>query len=163
MNAKQNGLVLAVAIATLPGAALAGPAQQLQIGANVAKSCDFKPIPPAALGSYNWHVGIDTTVAGGLSVQCNAGVVYWFTSDRGVNSVGSQNFLASGDWKLAYSLLVQDGGARPFDPAGNGGAAPVTEIATGNVDRYALVLSVPASQMVPAGAYVDTVSFSLNY
>jgi spore coat protein U-like protein len=31
------------------------------------------------------------------------------------------------------------------------------------MDQYALVLNVPAAQMVPAGAYSDTVNFNLNY
>lgn len=58
---------------------------------------------------------------------------------------------------------MKDAGAAPFDPAANDGASAETEIATGNVDPYALVLNVPAAQMVPAGTYTDTVTFSLNY
>jgi spore coat protein U-like protein len=127
------------------------------------KSCDFNPIPAASLGTYNWHAGLDTTVEGGLSVECNAGVVYSFSSDHGINADGTQNYLASGAYKLGYSLLVDDGNGHPYDPATNVGPGAIDEVASGRVDRYALVLDVPTSQMVPAGAYADTVSFSLNY
>ena len=163
MNIKHLGFALAAVVAVLPMAASAAPTQQLQISATVVKSCDFAPIPAIALGTYDWHAGISTTVGGELSVECNSGVVYSFTSDRGANAVGAQNFLSSGTSTLAYSLLVKDGGTSPFDPAANGQSNPSTEIATGHMDQYALVLNVPAAQMVPAGAYSDTVNFSLNY
>jgi spore coat protein U-like protein len=88
--------------------------------------------------------------------------VYSFSSDRGLNNVASQNFLSSGTATLAYSLMVNDGRS-PFDPATNGQANAQTEIATGRTDSYALAINVPASQMVPAGAYSDTVTFNLNY
>jgi spore coat protein U-like protein len=165
MNIKSLGLTLAAAVvAVLPVAAsAAAPTQQLQVSANVIKSCDFNPIPAIALGSYDWHTGISTTVGGELSVTCNAGVVYSFTSDRGLNAVGSQNNLSSGTATLAYSLLVKDSSASPFDPAANTGSSAETEIASGKNDQYSLVLNVPSAQMVPAGAYTDTVTFSLNY
>ncbi len=136
---------------------------QTEVSSDDAKTCSFAPISAIALGPYDWQKGISTTVGAELSVQCNLGVVYSFASDRGLNSVAAQNFLASGSSRLAYTLLVKDAGAAPFDPAANDGASAETEIATGNVDPYALVLNVPAAQMVPAGTYTDTVTFSLNY
>ncbi len=164
MNVKQIGLTLAAAtMAVLPVAASAAPTQQLQINATVLKSCDFNPIPAIALGSYDWHTGISTTVSNELSVICNQGVVYSFSSDRGLNASGSQNNLAGPSAMLAYSLLVKDGGANPFDPATNTGSAVASETASGQTDSYALVLAVPSGQMVPAGAYSDTVNFTLTY
>jgi spore coat protein U-like protein len=160
---KHLGLAIAALVAVLPVAASAAPTQQLQISANVIKSCDFNPIPAIALGTYDWHKGINTTVGGELNVTCNQGVVYSFSSDRGLNAVGSQNNLSSGTASLAYSLLVNDGSANPFDPAANSGATAQTETASGKADSFALAINVPASQMVPAGAYSDTVTFSLNY
>jgi spore coat protein U-like protein len=163
VNVKHLGIALAASILVLPAAASAAPTQQLQINATVVKSCDFNPIPAIALGSYDWHTGISTTVSNELSVECNSGVVYSFSADRGVNSVGTQNNLANGSTMLAYSLLVNDGTASPFDPATNTGSGVTAETATGHIDQYALVLNVPAAQMVPAGAYSDTVTFSLAY
>ena len=154
---------LAAALAALPARAAAAPGQQLQLGATVVKSCDFNPIAAASLGTYNWHAGIDTTVTGGLTVRCNAGVIYSISSNRGLNGDGSQNFLAYGSSLLGYSLLIQDGNGNRYDPATNVGPGAVGEVASGSTDSYGLVLSVPTAQMVPAGAYVDTVSFSLNY
>lgn len=163
MNVKHLGIALAASLLAAPAAASAAPTQQLQISATVVKSCDFNPIPSIALGSYDWHSGISTTVSSELSVECNAGVVYSFSADRGLNAVGTQNNLSNGTTDLAYTLLVNDGTASPFDPATNTGSSPTSETATGTTDHYALVLSVPAAQMVPAGAYTDTVTFSLAY
>jgi len=154
---------IVAALAALPAGAAAAPAQQLHVAATVVKSCDFDPIPAASLGTYNWHAGIDTTVTGGLTVRCNAGVLYSISSNRGLNGDGSQNFLASGSSLLGYTLLIQDGNGNRYDPATNVGSGAVNEVASGSTDSYGLVLSVPTAQMVPAGAYADTVSFSLNY
>jgi spore coat protein U-like protein len=95
-----------------------------------------------------------------LAVTCNLGVVYSITSDRGLAAGGAQNYLTFGSQKLAYSLLV-GGASGTFDPAASG--QPQTEIASGKLDAFSLVVNVPAAQMVPVGPYTDTVTFSLNY
>ena len=158
-----KSLVIGLAIVSAPMAAFAaapGP-QQLQITASVVKSCTFAPIPAINLGTYDWQAGITTTVSNELNVQCNKGVAYWFYSDRGLNSVGSQNNLASNGNLLGYTLNVIDGNGQ-FDPAQNFNGQS-TETATGSVDSYALALAVPAKQMVPTGSYADTVTFNLAY
>jgi spore coat protein U-like protein len=157
-----KSLAIGLAIVASPLAAFAAPGpEQVQISATVVKSCTFAPIPSINLGNYDWQAGITSTVSNELSVECNKGVAYWFYSDRGLNSQGSQNNMASNGSLLAYSLNVIDGNG-PFDPAQNFNGQE-TETASGSVDNYALALNVPAKQTVPTGTYADTVTFNLSY
>jgi spore coat protein U-like protein len=168
MQLKIRFLALVALIATFPSMASAAPvhppgSRQLQIFTNVAESCTFNPIPAIALGNYDWRQGIETTVGGELSVMCNRSTFYSFTADRGLNSQNGNNNMSSGSKLLAYSLLVDNGSGAAFDPANNLLGREQTEVASGRTDSYAVTIDVPARQMVPAGAYDDTVTFSLNY
>jgi spore coat protein U-like protein len=159
MNARHLALSSAVA-AALAAPAAADPTLNTQFSSNAEKACDFAPAPAVTLGAYDWHAGITTTVPSELAVKCNVGVVYSITSNRGLGGSSTQNYLAFGSTMLAYTLLVQPAGARSFDPA----ASDVpTQVASGNLDQFALVLNVPAAQMVPVGAYTDVVTFTLDY
>jgi spore coat protein U-like protein len=144
-------------------ASAAAPPQQITISADVPKSCNFDPIPAIAVGAYDWRTGISASVGGELSVTCTQGAVFSFTADRGTNSIGSQNYLASGSAKLAYSLLVAASNATTFDPAAAATTNAATMIASGRNDRFAIQITIPPAQLVPPGAYTDTVTFSLDY
>jgi spore coat protein U-like protein len=165
MNVRSLGLAIVLAASALVPVATraAAPSEQLQISANVAKSCDFDPIPSIALGNYDWHAGIFSTIGGELTVKCNVGVVYWFTADRGLNPVSSWNGLSSGTSTLLYTLLVQEPDMQEINPAANSGPGAQLQLASGKKDTYGITIVVPAAQMVPAGQYADTVTFSLNY
>ena len=164
---KTKLLTLVALIASLPIAASADPAgrapqRHLQISTNVSESCTFNPIPAIALGTYDWRAGIDTTVGNELSVICNPGTFYSFTSDRGLNSRNGRNYMSSGRALLVYSLLVADGSGT-FDPTTDQLGRDQVEVASGKTDGYGLAIDVAANQTVPAGVYDDTVTFSLNY
>jgi spore coat protein U-like protein len=160
MNARHLALSSAFAVVALAAPATADPTLNTQFSSNAEKACDFAPAPAVTLGAYDWHAGISTTVPSELAVKCNVGVVYSITSDRGLGGSSTQNYLAFGSTRLAYTLLVQPAGAPPFDPAASGSA---TQVASGNLDQFAIVLNVPAAQLVPVGAYTDVVTFTLDY
>jgi hypothetical protein len=59
---------------------------------------------------------------------------------------------------------VKDASATPWDPAQNWLFRNQNyETASGSVDHYGLVFSVPAGQQVPFGGYSDVVTFELTY
>jgi spore coat protein U-like protein len=165
---KLRILSIVALVASLPlvesvaAPATAAPPRQLQLSANVSESCTFEPIPAIALGAYDWRKGIDTTVGNELSVICNQGTFYSFTSDHGRNAKNGRDYMSSGFASLAYSLLVTDGSGS-FDPTVDQLGREQVEVASGKTDGYGISIDVAANQTVPAGAYDDTVTFSLNY
>ena len=140
------------------------------VSATIASSCTIFLVADIAFGAYAPTAANATTpldADGSLRSVCSAGTSAYITIGQGLNSaVGSSDDapvrqLASGATnRLGYQIYTD--GARTSvwaNTAGKGSSV------TGTGAQQFLTVSarIPAGQVVPAGAYADTVAITITY
>lgn len=165
MTKKLLRAALAAAVFTLLAAASDAAAQAtttFQVSAAVAKTCTISATA-IDFGAYD-TVGANATApadqTGTVTLRCTRGTAYSVALGQGDNFSGGRRMQlgASGEY-LSYDLYSDAGRTSVWD-----GASPVTGVAA-NRSAFGLTVygRVPPAQDVVEGAYLDTISATVNF
>lgn len=166
MTKKLLRTALAAAAFTLLAAASDAAAQSasatFQVSAAVVKTCTISATA-IDFGAYD-TVGANATApadqTGTVTLRCTRGTNYSVALGQGDNFSGGRRMRlgASGEY-LSYQLYSDAGRTSVWD-----GAAPVSGTAA-NRSAFNLTVfgRVPAAQDVIEGAYLDTISATVNF
>jgi spore coat protein U-like protein len=160
--------VSASALVALALVALARPAHAgtntstLTVTANVIGICT---IDPATLAFGNYDATANVDVSTNITVRCTSGSSYWVGLGPGSNASGSARRMANGGNFLTYELYRDSNRTQVWDNADPAPATP--HLSAGNAGYSAYTTPVygriPASQIVPIGAYTDSVVMTVNF
>lgn len=132
------------------------------VSATVVRGCIIATTN-LAFGSYP-AVAAGPTVLATSTVQitCGLGDTYTIGLDDGVNRAGSQRRMARTAAPvnfLNYNLFQDAARTRPW---GDNGGTRVNAVGTAAPQSYTVYGQLPGAQIVPAGAYVDTVTVTVR-
>lgn len=135
----------------------------LTVNATVLGICT---IDPATLdfGSYDSTANVD--VAASITVRCTQGSSYWVGLGLGSNPAGATRQMASGGVSfLAYELYRDAGRTQIWDNADPAPAPPHSSAGNPGYSAYATPVygRIPLGQVVPMGAYTDSVTMTVNF
>ena len=153
-----------LALALVPCLAQAATATTtFPVTTTVLTACTVTALP-LSFTSYNPTLGSDTDSTTTMAVLCTAGTPYTVALDKGVNgaSVSTRKMiLTAGSDLLPYQLFTDTG--RTGNWGTTIGTDTVAGSATGILQTLTVYGRIPAGASVPAGAYTDTVTISINY
>jgi spore coat protein U-like protein len=126
-------------------------------------TCSVAPTP-VAFGIYSPFSVAPTDTAGTLRVSCDTATVgYTLLLNPGGAGSYSPRRLAGGAYTLAYNLYT-DALRSAVWGDGSGGTATVSgAFALPGAIDHTVYGRVPAQQNVGAGAYIDTITVTLNF
>ena len=155
-----SGLLTASLAGALPAAWAAQATTDLQIKATVTSTCGV-----AALGATELDFGsiastaTNTATTARLQVTCTNGTSYKVALDLGHHADNGTRRMISGSNYLPYHLYRSGGTSEPWtDQLGQ----TYSGIGSGAVQEITVYGVVPSAN-VPAGAYADTVTATLEY
>lgn len=133
----------------------------LVVSATVINSCTISATP-LGFGNYDALAGAATDAQASVTITCTPGAPSTIALDNGTNASGSTrrmkdagtNYLPYEAYQDSARTTVWGSGASSLDP----GAAPSTEPRT-----YTVYGRIAAGQAVPAGAYTDTLTATVNF
>ncbi len=157
--------VIALSAGLLSAAPLCIAAQvtaPFTVSATVVRGCIIATTD-LAFGSYPAVAAGPTVLATStIQVTCQLGDTYTIGLDDGVNRAGSQRRMARTAAPVNYlNYNVFKDAARTV-PWGDNGGTRVDGIGSGGVQSYTVFGQLPGAQVVPAGAYVDTVTVTVR-
>jgi spore coat protein U-like protein len=163
--------ILAVASAALAAAAvfLALPARAgtntntLSVSANVLGICTIDPAT-LAFGSYDSTANVD--VSTNITVHCTLGASYWIGLGPGSNAAGATRRMVNGGTNfLSYELYRDSGRTQIWDNADPAPTPPHSVAGTPGFTAYTTPVygRIPAGQILPIGAYADSVVMTVNF
>jgi spore coat protein U-like protein len=132
------------------------------VSATVVRGCVIATTN-LAFGTYP-AVALGPTLLGTSTIQvtCQLGDTYTIGLNDGANRAGSQRRMARTSAPAEYlNYNVFKDAARTV-PWGDNGGSRVDGIGTGGVQSYTVFGQLPGAQVVPAGAYVDTVTVTVR-
>jgi spore coat protein U-like protein len=116
-----------------------------------------------AFGSYPAVAAGPTLLATStIRVTCQLGDTYTIGLDDGVNRTGSQRRMARTSAPVSYLNYDVYKDASRTQAWGDTGGTRVSAVGTGGVQTYTVFGRLPGAQVVPAGAYVDTVTVTVR-
>lgn len=119
---------------------------------------------PLALGNYNPTSSTATDAASSVTVLCTLNQAYNVRLSQGVNgsSVTARKMIrTSGTELLSYSLYRDS--ARTLNWGVTDATDTLASTGTGLDQIHMVYARIPARASVPAGAYTDTVTVTVNY
>ncbi len=158
----RGGLALLLLV-TVTTATEAGQATtQFQVSATVLNNCAVSA-SNLAFGNYSPGSGSPTNMNTNLSVTCTNGLTYTIALDGGgSHSVAARVMTDTNSDTLNYELFTSNGYTTVWGD-GSGGSATVPGTGNGSAQSIPVYGQIAAAQYVPAGAYQDTISVSVNY
>lgn len=158
-----TGLALASAL-SLSGAAHAATASStMGVSATVQNACIVSS-SDMAFGNYNPTSASPTDSTTTIDVTCTTGTSFTVGLNAGttLGATVSTRQMANGTNRLDYALYSDSGRSTNW---GNtpGTDTPAASTATTSPSSFTVYGRVPAQQNVPAGAYTDTVTVTVNY
>lgn len=151
-------IVLAVlaAVALVPGAAHAGTATAVfTVNATVTNNCTISA--PVSVNFASWDMTAATSVTGVLTVACTKGAGYSMT----LASANAWTMKAGTD-ALTY-VIYQPKADGSADTTIQWNATPYTYTSTTRAPKGLTFTASVQPQDVPAGAYTDTVTATINF
>ena len=132
------------------------------VSATVVRGCIIATTN-LAFGSYPAVATGPTVLATStIQVTCELGDTYTIGLDDGINRAGSQRRMARTVAPVNYLNYNLFRNAARTLPWGDNGGTRVNAIGTGGVQSYTVFGQLPGAQIVPAGAYVDTVTVTVR-
>lgn len=151
------------AAAMLPLAALGAEATgTLSVSVTALSSCTVTPLP-LAFGNYTPASG-GVTATTTLAVLCTLNTPYKVRLGAGENSAdvaGRKMKVALGTETLDYGLFTDAGHTSNWGQTD--GVDTVDDTGAGVANTHTVYGLIPGSQFVPAGAYTDNVTITVNY
>jgi spore coat protein U-like protein len=106
--------------------------------------------------------GADVLATSTIQITCELGDTYTIGLNDGVNRAGGQRRMARTSAPVNYlNYNVFQDAARTL-PWGDNGGSRVSAVGTGGAQSYTVFGQLPGAQVVPAGAYVDTVTVTVR-
>ncbi|MBI5066752.1 MAG: spore coat protein U domain-containing protein [Deltaproteobacteria bacterium] len=157
-------LALAAAVLGLAAPALAQTATAtFQVTATVPNSCRIAA-GAIAFGNYDPLAATAADATGTVTVTCTRTSAWWVGLDAGLNAglgASGARAMGAGGSFLGYDLYRD---ATRTTPWGNTQAEGSAGTGTGVAQPITVYGRIPASQTgVPAGAYADTVTATVNF
>jgi spore coat protein U-like protein len=157
--------VIAVCTGLLSAAPLCTAAQvaaPFAVSATVVRGCIIATTN-LAFGSYPAVAAGPTVLATAtIQVTCELGDTYTIGLNDGVNRAGGQRRMARSSAPVSYlNYNVFQDAARTV-AWGDNGTSRVSAVGTGGAQSYTVFGQLPGAQVVPAGAYVDTVTVTVR-
>lgn len=154
---------LAVCIALLGMTApsfAATASSNMAVTANVVGTCTISALP-LNFGNYDpagAHASSPLDGTTSVTTQCTPGTTYQVGLDFGLHNsfaIGTNRSLENGASHLSYELFKDPARAQVWTNSGPGLLAP--GIHSGSPTTFPVFGRISSGQMVPAGAYTDTV------
>lgn len=124
-------------------------------------------VAPITLASGSVAIGSAINAQGLVTVNCSNGTSYTIYAPLSGNANGSQRRLKNGSSYFNYSIsAVSAGGTVVPTTQASATAAPYARTGGGYADAITIYGQVPAQTVTgspPAGAYTDTISFTVSY
>lgn len=162
--AASSVALAAAAIVLLARPARAGTnTNTLSVSANVLGVCTIDPAA-LAFGSYDSTANVD--VSTNITVHCTLGASYWIGLGLGNNASGSTRRMVNGGTDfLAYELYRDSGHTQIWDNADPAPTPPHSTAGTPGFTAYTTPVygRIPAGQILPIGAYADSVVMTVNF
>ena len=159
-----SSVALAALAFVLARPARAGTATNtLTVSANVLGICT---IDPAALDFGNYDSTANVDVSTNITVRCTQGSSYWIGLGLGSNFTGTTRRMVNGGANyLTYELYRDAGRTQVWD---NADPAPTPPHSSATDPGYAAYTTpvygrIAAAQIVPMGAYGDSVVMTVNF
>ncbi len=129
------------------------------VSVTVPKACT---ISSSNLG-FGIYASAQLDAAGTVTVTCTSTTLYQVGINAGANNSGNFNWnmIGPAGALLSYKIYVDAG--RTTYWGGNPGSDAVAGTGTGAAQAYTAYGRVAAGQYVAAGAYTDTITFTLYY
>ena len=132
------------------------------VSATVVRGCIIATTN-LAFGSYPAVAAGPTLLATStIQITCELGDTYTIVLDDGVNRAGSQRRMARTAAPAAHLNYNVFRDAARTVPWGDNGGTRVDAVGTGGAQSYTVFGELPGAQVVPAGAYVDTVTVTVR-
>lgn len=155
--------VIALSAGLLSAAPLCIAAQvtaPFAVSATVVRGCIISTTN-LAFGSYPAVTAGPTVLATStIQITCELGDSYTVGLDDGVNRSGSQRRMAGPPASYLNYNVFRDA-ARTL-PWGDNGGTRISAFGTGAAQSHTVFGELPGAQVVPAGAYVDTVTVTVR-
>jgi spore coat protein U-like protein len=132
------------------------------VSATVVRGCIIATTN-LAFGTYP-AIAVGPTVLATSTIQitCELGDTYTIGLNDGVSRAGGQRRMARTSTPVNYlNYNVFQDAARTL-PWGDNGGSRVSAVGTGGAQSYTVFGQLPGAQVVPAGAYVDTVTVTVR-
>lgn len=155
-------ILLAVAAMLPAGAAAAQASFNLGVSAFIANGCTISATS-VDFGAYAGTTSQPTVDGlGQITVRCQAGNGYDVRLSNGQNAAGSQRRMApaSGAARLNYELYKDAGRSLRW---GNSNAERLSGTGNGSAQMLSVFARLPGAQVVPFGAYADTITATIQY
>jgi len=151
---KRSVLLMAAAVLLLmAGTAMALDTANVTVTATVAGTCQFATVPSLDFGSLDPAVGAAVNPAPvDLTFNCTTGVGYTLTDNKGGAAGSLSSNLVLGADTIPYSLTYSNDVGIGL---GGGVANELTSSLTGSI-------AAGVYSSAPAGAYTDTIVFTIN-
>jgi spore coat protein U domain-containing protein, fimbrial subunit CupE1/2/3/6 len=135
----------------------------LSVSANVLGICTIDPAT-LAFGSYDSTANVD--VSTNITVHCTLGASYWIGLGLGGNASGTARRMVNGGTNfLTYELYRDSGRTQIWDNADPAPTPPHSTAGTPGFTAYTTPVfgRIPAGQILPIGAYADSVVMTVNF
>jgi len=135
----------------------------LPVAATVINICDTLTATSLSFGNYDPTSHSPTDSTNSISVRCTLNDAYTITLNSGTTSGGSvsQRLMTNGTRTLNYNLYTTSARTTIWGDGVTGGS--VSTSGTGFLQTYTVYGRIPSNQVVPAGAFSDTITVSVNY
>jgi spore coat protein U-like protein len=155
------GFAAIAALAATPALA-ASASNQMPVSVNVINSCTVAA-SPMAFGTLTSVGGVNVDTTATVDLVCTIGAAYDVAMDVGTHATGSQRYLQStAGGKIPYGVFRDSARSLNWgNTTGTDTSAGSTATGTASLTAYG---RIPASATsVPAGAYTDTVTVTVNF
>ena len=176
INIKQNSVKLVIAAGMVVGTASISVASEMDISATVGEACIATVQSTLDFGDYDGIIDnaiVDKVFGFSVSALCSLNTAGVINIDPGLNATNSDTASPSramemenevGAYTLNYNLYKDPGYANIWGAgtlANVGGGNSYT--GTGGQQDVSGFAKLPAGQIVPDGAYTDTVTVTILY
>lgn len=142
------------------------------VTANVVASCKIGTVNGIAFGNYdpaNVNATNPLNGQGSIAVSCTKSTAAAVSLDQGVNAASGSTCAApsrqmiTGANKLAYGIYMDSARSSAWGCSAGANTASFTATSALTANTLTTYGSVPGGQDVPAGAYSDTVTFTVTF
>jgi spore coat protein U-like protein len=159
----RAAIVVPAALIAAPMAHAATTTDTMGISATVLTACTLGTTS-LAFGNYDPTSATDTDATATLTITCTTGTSFTVGLNAGTTSgtTVSTRKMANGANRLSYALYSNSGRTTNWGNTA-GTDTPAAIVASSTASTMTVYGRVTALQNVPAGAYSDTVTVTVNY
>ncbi|MBS0476815.1 MAG: spore coat protein U domain-containing protein [Proteobacteria bacterium] len=157
------GFAALATVAATPALA-ASASNQMPVSVNVVNSCTVVA-SPMAFGTLTSVGGVNVDTSANVDLTCTIGAAYDVSMDVGSHATGSARFLQNttdATKKIPYGIYRDSARTQAWGNTSGTDTSVGTSVA-GNTTLVAYGRIPSTATSVPAGAYTDTVTVTVNF